>query len=282
MLHLSGFSWRAASMSAVQLGGVVGALGLLFLGDVPTAWIPFGALAIANVSSLAFGFFMAKRAAGPEPGPRIALADLAKAGRWLLVMALGPRLSFFAASVIITVLAGPEALGFAEAARIATQPLYVLSLGLEAVVRPHAMVAAAERDAAAARKHRLVFYPVMGGCAVLFIAWCGFDWVGNPFSYVLPSAYEVEGLVMVTALGTLARGAVLPSIAEMLGARIERRLALVAIAVTPVQVVAALTAGVSGAFARPVGTVLDYAGRFAVYERDRPQIYKGRPAPSPT
>ena len=198
------------------------------------------------------------------------------------MMALGPRLSFFAASVLITVLAGPEALGFAEAARIATQPLYVLSLGLEAVVRPHAMVAAAERDAAAARKHRLVFYPVMGGCAALFIAWCGFDWVGNPFSYVLPSAYEVGGLVIVTALGTLARGAVLPSIAEMLGARIERRLALVAIAVTPVQVAAALTAGVTGAFARPVGTALDYVGRFIVYERDRPEIYKGRPAPSPT
>lgn len=281
MLHLAGFSWRAASMSAVQLAGVIVALGLLFLADVPTTWIPFGALGIANIGSLAFGLLVAQRSAGPEPGPRIALADLAKAGRWLLVMALGPRMSFFAASVLITMLAGPEALGFAEAARIATQPLYVLSLGLEAVVRPHAMVAAAERDAVAARKHRMVFYPVMGGFAALFIAWCGFDWVGNPFSYLLPSAYAVGGLVIVTALGTLARGAILPSIAEMLGARIERRLALVAIAVTPVQIVVALTAGVTGAYARPVGTVADYVGRFAVYERDRPQIYKGRPATSP-
>jgi hypothetical protein len=282
MLHLAGFSWRAASMSGVQLAGVVIALGLLFLFDAPTAWIPFGGLALANVSSLSFGLFVATRRADSEPGSRISLADLVKAGRWLLVMALGPRLSFFTASVVITLLAGPEALGFAEAARIATQPLYVLSLGLEAVVRPHAMVAAAERDAAAARKHRKVFYPVMGGCAALFIAWCGFDWAGNPFSYLLPSAYEVGGLVIVTALATLARGAILPSIAEMLGARIERRLALVAITVTPVQVVAALTAGVTGAFARPVGTVLDYVGRFVVYERDRPEIYKGRTAPTPT
>lgn len=282
MLHIAGHSWRAASMSAVQLGGVTLGLGILFFAGVPTAWIPFGALAAANIASLTAGLAIAKRSAGPEPGPRIALFELARAGRWLLVMALGPRLSFFAASVIITVLAGPEALGFAEAARIATQPLYVLSLGLEAVVRPHAMVAAAERDAAAARKHRLVFYPVMAGCAALFIAWCGVDWAGNPFSYVLPSAYEVQGLVAVTALGTLARGAILPSIAEMLGARIERRLALVAIAVTPVQIIAALSAGFTGAFARPVGTALDYVGRFLVYERDRPQIYKGRPATSPT
>lgn len=110
MLHIAGFSWRAAAMSGVQLAGVVAGLGILFLAGAPTAWLPFGALALANTASLAAGLVMARRSAGPGPGPELAMADLVRAGRWLLVMALGPRMAFFVASVLITILAGPEAL----------------------------------------------------------------------------------------------------------------------------------------------------------------------------
>lgn len=280
MLHLAGRSWRAAATSGAQLAGVIVSLGVLYLFDVPAVWIPLGSLAIANIGSVAFGLVGAR--SSPDDGVELVLTELARAGRWLLLMALGPRLSFFGASLIITVLAGPEAIGFAEAARIAAQPLYVLGLGLEAAVRPHAMTAAANKDRASARQHRQVFYPVVIGFTGLFVLWCGFDWIGNPFAYVVPSAYEVGGLVIVTALASGMRSALLPHMAELLGARAERRLAMVTLRATPLQVILAFTAVWTGAFARPLGSALDYGARLVAHERWRPVIYAADPDPPPS
>lgn len=274
MLHLAGFSWRAAATSGVQLGGVLAGLGIAYLVNVPTAWIPLGVLAAANTVSLGFGLITARNQATPDRGAELALVTLARAGRWLLVMALAPTVANFAASLIIAGLAGPEAIGYAEAARLAAQPLYVLGLGLEAAVRPHAMTAASEKDRAAARQHRRVYYPVVLGITGLFILWCGFDWVGNPFGYLVPAAYEVAGLVIVTALASAMRSMLLPYLAELLGARAERRLATVAIRSAPLQVVAALTAGLTGAFARPLGGIVDYSARLVAHETWRDRIYR--------
>lgn len=276
MLHLAGRSWYAASMSAVQLAGVASTLGLLALFGISAAWLPFGALAVANLVSSGAGLVLASRIGASDEELPVVIRELIGAGRWLLLMALVPRISFFVASVLITVLADAKALGFAEAARLAAQPLYVLGLGLEAVVRPHAMVAASERDRTAARQHRRVYYPLIAGFALLYGLVAGFDWVANPIAYLVPSAYEVEFLVLVTVAATFFRSAILPNIAEMLGARVERRLALVAVVVTPVQIVGGLTAGVTGAFARPIGTLLDYGGRFVAYEQFRDEIYDDR------
>lgn len=280
MLHLAGRSWQAASMSGLQLAGVGVSLGALALLGIPAEWLPFGALALANLFSSAGGLWMVRSGGAGRDDLPVLFRELVAAGRWLLLMALAPRISFFLASVFITVLADAEALGFAEAARLAAQPLYVLGLGLEAVVRPHAMVAASDRDRLAARQHRRVYYPLVGGFAVLYGLIAGFDWVGNPIAYLVPAAYEVRFLVVVTVAATLFRVAILPNIAEMLGARVERRLALVAVSVTPLQVLGGLTAGFTGAFARPVGTLLDYGGRFIAYEQFRDDIYgpeKGPP-----
>jgi hypothetical protein len=277
MLHLAGHSWRAASMSGLQLAGVALALLVLWALDVPVEWLPFGALAAANVVSTAAGLYWGWRTAADRPRLVVLAADLIKAGRWLLVMALVPRLAFFVASVVITALADSEALGFAEAARLAAQPLYVLGLGLEAVVRPHVMVAAGASDRVAADRHRRIFYPLIGGTALMYIIWAGSDWVGNPVAYLVPSAYEVEWLVVVTVVATSLRTAILPHIAEMLGARVEKRLATVALTFTPIQIVTALTAGFTGAFARPLGNLIDYAGRLVAYERERTSIYREEP-----
>ena len=81
-------------------------------------------------------------------------------------------------------------------------------------------------------------------------------------------------MVDVTAISAVMRGAMLPHMAEMLGARAERRLAVITVAVTPVQVLVALTAGFTESFARPVGATVDYTGRLAAFEAYRPNIYE--------
>ncbi|MBT8202389.1 MAG: hypothetical protein KJO87_03695, partial [Acidimicrobiia bacterium] len=132
-----------------------------------------------------------------------------------------------------------------------------------------------------ARQHRRVFYPVVIGFTGIFVLWCGFDWIGNPFAYVVPAAYEVGGLVIVTALASGMRSALLPHMAELLGARSERRLAMVTLKATPLQVLLALTAGWTGAFARPLGSTLDYGARLVAHESWRSVIYAPDADPPP-
>ena len=51
-LHIAARSWRAATVSIVQFVVVVGAIGAGIALDIDRAWIPFGALAVANSVSL--------------------------------------------------------------------------------------------------------------------------------------------------------------------------------------------------------------------------------------
>jgi O-antigen/teichoic acid export membrane protein len=79
------------------------------------------------------------------------VTDLMRSGRWLLAIEAITAGATFLASVIVTRLDTPEALGYAEAARIVGQPIFVLAVGLSAVLNPRAMEAGASRDRTAAR-----------------------------------------------------------------------------------------------------------------------------------
>ena len=50
-LHIAAHSWRAASVSIVQFAAVIGAIALGLGLGIDDAWIPFGALAVANMIS---------------------------------------------------------------------------------------------------------------------------------------------------------------------------------------------------------------------------------------
>ena len=201
LLHFRGWSWRAATVSAVQLTVVVCAIIAMALLDVAAAWIPFGALAIANVSSLSVALLLsgAQRLATAEV-PMLRFRDLARPGRWLLVQAVLPMASAFIAAWMITVLATPEALGYADAARIAAQPILVLGMGLSAVLSPRAMEAAIARGKALADRTVAIHLGLvgLGGLTYLMIAGASFAW--NPMRILVPKAYEVPGLVAATIL----------------------------------------------------------------------------------
>ena len=118
MLHIANRSWAAAGVSIAQFATVVASIGILLAIDIPEAWIPYGSLALANAISLLAGLSVARRSlvSGEAPG-KLQGRSLTHSGAWLLVGVGTPTITAFAAASIITFAAGPEALGFAEAAR---------------------------------------------------------------------------------------------------------------------------------------------------------------------
>jgi O-antigen/teichoic acid export membrane protein len=187
------------------------------------------------------------------------------------------------AAWMITVLATPEALGYADAARIAAQPILVLGMGLSAVLSPRAMEAAIARGKALANRTVAIHLGMvsLGGLAYLMIAGAPFPW--NPMRILVPKAYEVSGLVAATILVNIVIAFLFIVTSELAAARRERLLALVSGLGGIAQIVTTLTAGVTESFARPLGLGASNAVRVSGYWYGRRQLYSGSSsAPSGT
>jgi hypothetical protein len=162
-----------------------------------------------------------------------------------------PAAAAFVTANIIIYLAGEEALGYAEAARIVAQPIVVLAAGLIYPLRPRAMEAALDRDLAASiRVERIyIMIVVLGGLAYIPLA--GGAWFWNPMQYFVPAAYEVSGLVTATILANIVLASIFLLVNEMMAAGRGRTLVLINAIGGVVRIVVALSAGLIGAFARP-------------------------------
>lgn len=256
LLHISDHSWLAATMSMVQFGVVAVSLTVMWLVDAPVALMPFGSLALANACSLTAGVILGD-VIHQEPLPeRLRFWELAREGKWLLAQAIIPSSAHFAVAAIVAALAGPEVLGYAEAARVVAQPVLVFATGLTAVLAPRAMRAAMDVDIAAAQHARRVFLGLVGLAGVAYLAVASTDWVLNPMGYIVPAAYTVSGLVAAMIIANMTTAALYLDTNELLGARKARELSLVSIVLSPILIAVAFTAGQIGAFAVPLGRIL--------------------------
>jgi len=252
-LHIAHKSWHAAAMSVIQFVVTVLAIGIMVVLDVPVAWIPFGGLTAANLISLTVGMILvAHDREHTKAAQHVELSALVAEGRWLLVQAAIPAGAAFITANIITYLAGPTAMGYAEAARIVAQPIVVLAAGLIYPLRPRAMEAALNLDLLSSiRVERLyVSMVIVGG--LMYIPLAGAAWPWNPMQYLVPLAYEVRGLVTVTILANIVVASIFLLVNEMMAANRARSLAFLNLVAAGVRVVIATSAGLIGAFARPV------------------------------
>ena len=266
LLHIAQRSWASVAVSSAQLVATVGAIAVLSLLDVEDVWIPFGALAVANAASLLTGIALAKPWRRPdEPVERLLLRDLVRSGSGLLAGVGIPAVTKFGAATIIGYIAGTEVLGYAESARVVAHPVLVLGTGLSYVLGPRVMQAAIRIDRAAARRIRLQFALLVSAAAVGYLALVGPDWAGNPMLRLVPGAYEVSWLVAASIAANLLMGLITLVIQEMTAAGRTNQIALVGLLSAPFQLAAAATAGVTGAFARPLSWAAGSAVRFAGY-----------------
>ena len=280
LLHIARRSWSAAAVSVVQFVVVAAGLGTLILIEVPAEWIPFGALALANVASLLLGLILARPGDEAQSEPPLSFRGLVRSGRWLLAMALIPFGASFLGTLLIVELAGPEAMGYAEAARVAAQPILVLGTGLSAVLGPRGMEAAIRRNRPAAQKALRVFLGLILGAGLLYILIVGHPWIGNPMVYLVPLAYEIQGLVAVTIIAHVITAAAVQYTSELTGGRKEVELTKMSLIASPFVLVGSATAAATGAFARAIGTILEGSVRYGLYGYAREGMYRD-PADAP-
>lgn len=274
-LHMGDRSGSAAIVSLIQLGTVAAGLAVLPLASVGAVWRPFTALGVANAFSMATGLVIAHWGRTDTALPDFGFRELMGSGRWLLAHHLAMAGGFFISSAIIAQVAGPVALGQAEAARLVAQPLFVLSTALQSVTWPASMEAAANRDPVAARRVARLFVGLMIAAGALYAAVTTAPWAGNLLARVLPEAYEVRGLVLVSVVAHVLLGSFNPHANELVAAGRSRDVAVVGGVAGVLQCGAAAGALLIGAFARPVGMAVFSAAVLLGYQPYRRRIYRG-------
>jgi hypothetical protein len=267
MLHQSGRSWQAVSVSMTQTVLVISFLaGLGFLG-VPSPWVPFGALAAANTSSLAVAIWLAVRRV--PPGSPVVPLDrrvLLRSGRWLLAASILIFGAQFVAVAVLTSAAGSAAAGQAEAARVLAQPVSVLIIGILSVYNPVLMAATRSFDGYRVARVTGGFFALVGVAAACWFVFAGPRWPWSPLPHLFPRGYELSGLLSWTIAEQAAGYATLIFLTILLAAGREKVTTASAAlqAVTLISVVV-VTAQEHGPFALVWGNA---AGTLVVYALD--------------
>lgn len=275
-LHLAGLSWRASAVSVVHLVSLLGTLSLLWLSDIAPAWIPFGSLAMANAISLTVGLFLTRYRIESSFTPRLKTRVLLRSGGWVASSTVVTSAAALLAAVVVAAIAGREALGHAEAARIVAAPVLVFGAGISAVLGPRVLSAAAAFSRGLARHYMGLFGMLVAVAALGYTAIAGFDTPWNPMQILIPKAYVVSGLVLITIW---ANALVLISIlmrSQMLGTGSHRALVPNALVGGFAFGGVALAAGSLGAFAMPIGESAQASVRLVGYSGTLKTVYAAR------
>jgi hypothetical protein len=152
--------------------------------------------------------------------------------------------------------------------------MFVLMVGLSAVLGPRSMEAAAARDRHQASSIARPFNALLVAAALAYGLLTVVPWWGNPFTALVPKAYDVPGLVLASVLAYLLVGVVFPYRSELFGAHQERLLPPVAMLAGVAQVVMTMSAIWVQAFARPLGAAIFALVLWFGYRRYRETIYR--------
>ena len=249
--HIAERSWGAALMSGSQLVAVVGALLVMLSLDIAPAWAPLGSLVVANIVSLGFGLALSRPAWRVRPTAPVVTVS----GRWLAASSVSAYGGTLVASVVMTLVAGPEIVGFAEAARVAAQPVLVVTTGVAAALASRHLRAAASVDRAAAISVNKSFFLVIAVAGISYLFLAGFAWSFNPLFALIPTAYDIAFLIPVTILSNLVLSITSPIRDQLIASNMEVPMAKIDFASLAIPTVVAATAGLTGAFARPLGII---------------------------
>ena len=275
VMHQAGQSWLAAGTSLVQVTVAAITITLGIVVGIDKAWIPFGALVMANTFSIGIGLLMANRRATPARGEPYVLGDLARSGRWLTGFGLLPVGSAFIAAAIVDVTAGSDFLGFAEAARVAGRPLLVFVTGVSAVLNPRSLVAGRDRDKPAGDRLARIGHLLVLGPGLLFLVWLGVDWAGNPMAWLVENAYTVEFLTLVTIVSNILWGLLFAEESQLIGGNREIDIFKIYLFGAAAQIGIAFTAIWTESFAIPLAHIGFGLARWIGYRWALRRLYGG-------
>lgn len=273
VLHLSGRSWAALIASSAMLVSSILAMVLLALSNEDRAAVPLTALAISNAASLMTGLFFARPRKDHEASLIARPRALFGIGRWLVFTGALPNGADFVISGLVTSLAGAAFLGYAEAARVVAQPVFVIGVGLLRVLGPRSMEAGQGRLPEMGRRVRRTFLLLLCVGAAAYAALAGWDWSLNPFAHLVPKAYEIPWLVLIVIVANTIIGTGFPDRSELLGGGRERKVAMTEFGATTIALLVAATAAYTKAFARPLARLLSASFRASAFRRQIGRFY---------
>ncbi|MCI0426301.1 MAG: hypothetical protein L0Z47_10750 [Actinobacteria bacterium] len=262
MFHIAGSSWRGATTATAQMIVTISLIVALH-GRLDPAWIPFGALATGYVVSALVAFLLTAnltRHDGVIPDPP-GWDELSRIGRWLLLANIAVFGSDFVLALIVRAAIGPDVLGYAEGARVVARPVIILGLGLAAVLGPRSVHAGMGPDPRASRATRRLFWWVSSIGGLLYLPLVGSAWDLNPLPDILPTAYVIDGLVVLCVVGAIVFNLALPWWFELLGGRRQHQLARAEVVGSILKTGTGLLAPLLQAFTLPVAWTVAFGAR---------------------
>jgi O-antigen/teichoic acid export membrane protein len=271
MFHMADLSWIAASMSAVHLFST--ALTLPILGSNNPSLAPYGALFVGNCMSLGLAGLMIRRQR-PSPASRPTWGELRGLGAWLLTTGLAKTGIGYASRTLLNAIAGVAALGFVEGARVVSQPINVLALGLMSQVGPRLMESAAAREDKRARSWRRRFLLLLAMGAVPYAAIAAGPWSFNPLATITPRAYQIPGLTAAMLVAVTLSCWLRPLRAELLGARKQGTVARTTVTTGVFEIVVIGVAVLIGEFAVPLAVGAAAILGVVLFHRSLASLYR--------
>jgi O-antigen/teichoic acid export membrane protein len=194
MFHQAGRSWIAARLSIIQVLVVAVLIVLSRLVNIPLPLVPFGALAIGNLVSAAEGLRISRSFSGEDVQTHPHPLDVLRAGGWLTFGTAFGYAAGLAAVAILTDRSSAVATGEAEAARILSQPVTVIAVGILAVFGPEMMSAAQRGLTRRVGKMMIGFLGVIVLTTLFWLLAVGVPWPWSPITRAFSTAYAVKGL----------------------------------------------------------------------------------------
>jgi hypothetical protein len=185
--------------------------------------------------------------------PRLPAREIYSRGSYLVVSATMPALAGFVAANLVIAIGGSELLGFAEAARVVAQPVFVGATGLALVTNPQIMAGAVNGDAAGVVQARRVFLSLLWFAGLAYVVLLSLPGISDVLHSLLPTAFEVTGLVAMSVLAQVIFGMFRPYGAEAVALTREPAVLWATLPGAAVIVGVALGVPLIDAFVIPVG-----------------------------
>ena len=275
MLHQAERSSLAASVSAVQLVTVLAVLLIMEGSGVAREWIPMGALAAANCASILYGL-VAARWAGHRGVIELEAAQLVRTGGWLVTSGFALVGGQVASIVLIILMAGSAEAGFAQAALILAQPLFVVANGLGSVLNPRIMEAAGRGDEPESRQVSRSYSMLMLGATAALALVIGIEWPGSPMPDLFPNAYAANGLLVLTIVAQGLNYTLFGKQFELIGGRAHVDMAKATVTASIAQGTTGALAGLFREYTAALGIAVAVVAKAGLFRRALARMYSAR------
>jgi O-antigen/teichoic acid export membrane protein len=212
ILHYADRSRAAIGASILRLGTTAVALAAFSQTGLPLVAVPLAALAAGNAAAAGWAAFLRP----PVPVARLPRREIYRRGSYLVASSAVPAAAGFITANLVIAFGGAALLGFAEAARVVAQPVFVGATGLSLVIYPRVMSAAVAGDSKAVSEARRVYLWLLWVGGLGYAALLALPGLGSVVESLLPNAFEIGGLIAVSVVAQIALATTRPYAAEAL------------------------------------------------------------------